>query len=130
MKQNPYFKEAEFKCKCKECEGLPASGVPDALIDLLVRVREHFNAPVIINSGYRCPTHNARVGGAPSSRHAKGDAADFVVRGVKTKEVYEFCENLPEVQNCGLAIKNNKSNEFAGFVHLDTRGRKARWTYS
>lgn len=128
MKENPYFKAKEFFCKCKECEGLPQGSPPDELIDLLCKVREHFNAPVTINSGYRCPTHNARVGGAASSRHTKGDAADFVVRGVPTKEVYEWCEKLPEVQNCGLAIKHN-ADIYRGFVHLDTRGKKARWVY-
>lgn len=129
MKENAYFKEREFACKCGKCEGLPAGCPPDELIDLLIKVREHFKAPVTINSGYRCPTHNAKVGGAASSRHTKGDAADFVVKGVPTKEVYKFVESLPEVERCGLAIKHNAESEFKGFVHLDTRGKKARWVY-
>nr|WP_257534868.1 hypothetical protein [Helicobacter winghamensis] len=29
----------------------------------------------------------------------------------------------------GIAIKRNPNNPFAGFVHLDTRGKKARWEY-
>ena len=29
----------------------------------------------------------------------------------------------------GLAIKRNKDNIYAGFVHIDTRGKKARWEY-
>ena len=128
MKENPYFKAAEFKCKCGKCE-MPQNCPPDELIDLLVKVREHFNAPVTINSGYRCAEHNARVGGAASSRHTKGDAADFVVKGVPTKEVYKFVESMSEVEHCGLAIKNNAQSIYKGFVHLDTRGKKARWVY-
>ena len=127
MKANKYFTLAEFKCKCGKCE-MPQGTPPDKLIDILCEIREHYGSPLIINSGYRCPTHNAKVGGAANSRHTKGDAVDFVVKGVKTKEVYEFCENLPCADEIGLAIKHNP-NEFKGFVHLDTRGFKARWVY-
>lgn len=68
MKENPYFKINEFKCKCGKCQ-LP-KGVPsDELIDALCEVREHYNKPVTINSGYRCKEHNAKIGGAPSSQH-------------------------------------------------------------
>lgn len=127
LKDNPYFTIDEFKCKCKKCE-MPKGCPPDKLVDILCEIREHFNAPLIINSGYRCPTHNAKVGGATNSRHTKGDAVDFTIKGVKTKEVYEFCEALPYADELGLAIKHN-ANEFKGFVHLDTRGFKARWVY-
>ena len=127
MKANKYFTLAEFKCKCGKCE-MPQGTPPDKLIDILCKIREHYGSPLIINSGYRCPTHNAKVGGAANSRHTKGDAVDFVVKGIKTKEVYEFCENLPCADEIGLAIKHNP-NEFKGFVHLDTRGFKARWIY-
>ena len=67
-------------------------------------------------------------GGAAASRHTFGDAVDFVVKGVPTKEVYSFCESLEGIEKCGLAIKHNP-DKFRGFVHLDTRGTKARWTY-
>ena len=127
MKNNPYFKEVEFKCKCGKCT-LPAGSPPDELVDTLCKIREHFNAPVRINSGYRCAAHNARVGGAPKSRHTFGDAVDFVVASVPTKEVYDFCETLSNADKLGLAIKHN-ADKFKGFVHLDTRGKKARWIY-
>lgn len=73
MKQNKYFKESEFKCKYGKCElsrGMPT----DELIDTLVEIREHFNTPITINSGYRCSEHNAKVGGAPKSRRIQWDA--------------------------------------------------------
>lgn len=55
MKENKYFKLNEFKCKCG-CE-MPSGMPSDELVDLLVEIREHFNKPMIINSGYRCPRH-------------------------------------------------------------------------
>ena len=30
-----------------------------------------------INSGYRTPEHNAKVGGSPTSQHTKGEAVDI-----------------------------------------------------
>ncbi|EAL2267956.1 peptidase M15 family protein, partial [Campylobacter coli] len=32
-------------------------------------------------------------------------------------------------RSLGIAIKHNFNDPYAGFVHLDTRGKKARWTY-
>lgn len=43
---------------------------PDAM-DALQRLRQHLGRPVYVNSGHRCPIHNARVGGAPLSEHKK-----------------------------------------------------------
>lgn len=129
MKPNPFFKEAEFRCKCGKCVGLPDKMPPDELIEILTTIRRHFDSPVMIRSAYRCAEHNKRVGGAPKSRHLVGDAVDFVVIAVPTAEVFEYCESLPNADKLGLAIKHNPQNKFAGFVHLDTRGVKARWVY-
>jgi hypothetical protein len=40
-------------------------------------VRELWGAPLRVNSGYRSPALNAAVGGAPSSQHMAGEAADI-----------------------------------------------------
>jgi len=44
----------------------------------LERVRELLAQPLEISSGYRCPELNRRVGGAESSQHTHGMAADFI----------------------------------------------------
>lgn len=49
------------------------------LIDYLDKVREEFDAPISVSSGYRCPALNRAVGGSPSSQHMQGLAADLVV---------------------------------------------------
>ena len=92
---------------------------PQKLIDILEVVRVHFNAPVTINSGYRCPVHNSNQNGAQFSRHMAGDAADFFVKGVSPREVYHFVE--PMIGDTGGA------HRYSSFVHIDVRGRKARW---
>ena len=45
-----------------------------------------------ITSGYRCPALNAAIGGAPSSDHMKGLAADFVIRSYGTP--FAICQRI------------------------------------
>lgn len=50
----------------------------EALVDnVLDPARRVFGGPVSVNSGYRCPKHNAEVGGVSGSQHLKGEAADI-----------------------------------------------------
>lgn len=42
------------------------------------RIRDELGVPVQITSGYRAPAVNRAVGGAPSSQHQLGLAADFI----------------------------------------------------
>lgn len=44
---------------------------------ILEPLRQHFNTPIIIGSGYRCPKLNAAVGGVKTSYHQYGYAADL-----------------------------------------------------
>lgn len=57
---------------------------------VLEPVRAHFRRPVKISSGYRSPTLNRAIGGAASSQHVKGEAADFEVPGVSNLEVAQW----------------------------------------
>ena len=45
-------------------------------IHILQPVRDQFGV-ITINSGYRSPTLNAKVGGSKTSQHCNGQAADF-----------------------------------------------------
>jgi zinc D-Ala-D-Ala carboxypeptidase len=54
-------------------------GLIVAFIGLLERVRERCMFPFIINSGFRTPSHNAKVAGKPGSAHLKGLAADISI---------------------------------------------------
>ena len=48
-----------------------------ALVDnVLQPLREEWNAPIFINSGYRCKELNELVGGVETSQHCLGMAAD------------------------------------------------------
>lgn len=57
------------------------------LCNSLEQVRALFGAPVIVSSGYRSPAVNQRIGGARTSQHLQGLAADFTVFGMSPREV-------------------------------------------
>ena len=46
-------------------------------------LRERAGAPIIINSGYRSPQLNKRIGGVPTSNHLTGCAADIRVENME-----------------------------------------------
>lgn len=62
-------------------DNTPPSGVIMALTALTGRVldpaREALGSPIRINSGYRSQGLNREVGGAPTSQHLRGEAADL-----------------------------------------------------
>ena len=51
------------------------------LCEWLEVLREKASQPIIINSGYRSPQLNRKVGGAPTSNHLTGCAADIRTSG-------------------------------------------------
>ena len=57
------------------------------LVDyVLDPIREYVDAPVYINSGFRCSSLNELVGGKASSQHLIGQAADFTVVGMTVRD--------------------------------------------
>lgn len=49
--------------------------------DILEPLRERFKSPIVISSGFRCLDLNKAVGGASSSQHVVGQAADITIPG-------------------------------------------------
>jgi hypothetical protein len=44
-------------------------------------IREHFNAPIYVTSGYRSAALNKKIGGAKNSQHLTGEAMDIDMDG-------------------------------------------------
>lgn len=58
------------------------------LCEQLELVRELFDgAAIIVSSGFRCDAVNKAIGGAKTSEHKTGSAADFVVKGFDLDDV-------------------------------------------
>ena len=107
------FRVREFACQ----DGSDKIKIDRKLVALLQDIRDHFGAPVHINSAYRTPSHNEAVGGSSNSYHVKGRAADIWVEGVDPAEVAAYAESL----GCkGIGL-------YSSFVHVDTRTSKFYW---
>lgn len=118
-KLSKYFSSKEFENSTDK-----EFYIDPVLLDKLDLVREEFGESITITSGYRSPAHNAKIGGAPSSQHCLGKAADIrpsISSKEKLDKLYLLCEKYFEAVGDG----RNK-----GFVHVDTRtGKKRRWNY-
>ena len=114
MQLSKNFKLREFRCKC----GCGKALVDERLVEILQQIRDHFGKSVNINSGCRCATLNAKVGGDPNSSHMQGMAADITVTGVKPADVAKYAERIG-VRRIGLYD--------AGFVHIGSGPKKLFW---
>jgi len=106
-----HFCVEEFACHhCGQC-----IDIHPRLIELLEQLRKNIGGyPLHINSGYRCPIHNANVGGVPNSQHLFGTAADIAVpRQLTFGEFKWYVTKLP-FDFVGLY-------RISGFIHVDVR---------
>ena len=64
------------------------------LCDMVLQpVRDYFGLPVKINSGFRHPLVNAKVGGSATSDHCKGMAADIEIPSIANATVAEWIKD-------------------------------------
>lgn len=118
------FYLSEFACH----DGTP---VPEGKVEnvkLLVKnlqvIRDTIGVPLTIHSGYRTPSWNKKVGGAPNSMHKEAKAADLVTRDLTPKQLHAVILQLikdKKIQDGGLSL-------YPSFVHYDV-GRPRRWYY-
>ena len=81
------------------CNVITTVAVRDAVKELTERVlqplRNIVGHPLRINSGYRCAELNREVGGAPTSQHTKGEAAD--IAAADPYLLAKVVRNTPEI---------------------------------
>lgn len=111
------FTVKEFACK----DGSDAILVAPRLVMVLQSIRSHFGAAVTINSAYRTPQYNEKVGGAAQSQHCYGTAADITVKGKTPAQVAAYARQImPDWGGVGIYAKQ-------GFTHIDVRADRADW---
>ena len=126
MKLTKNFNKSEFDCRCG-CD-MPKK-VLSNIINLAVElqtVRDVSNESIIVNSGYRCKSHNKAIGGVKNSQHVLGKAADIVMLNNRPTEVINLVEHMLEDENL-FPFHIGGIGSYNTFTHLDIRADKARW---
>lgn len=89
----------------------------DAL-NKLERMRKIVGKPLIINSAYRSPRHNKKIGGKPNSMHVQGRAFDVSIKGHNPAILYQIALTAGFT---GFGFART-------YLHVDT-GAKRYWEY-
>lgn len=119
-----HFMLREFDCH----DGTP---IPDELISNVALlainlevIRAEVGSPLHVNSGYRTPTYNKKVGGVPGSQHLLAKASDITCKTHSPKQLADLILRLMtegKIHNGGLG-------RYPGFTHYDIRKSPSRWT--
>ena len=89
----------------------------EAVLDPL---REWYGKPIKVNSGYRCEALNKAIGGAKSSQHMLGEAADITVGSKEeNKKLFDYIKDNLEFDQ--LINESNFS-----WVHVSYREGRLR----
>lgn len=127
MKLSEHFTLREFtRSQTAERRGIdnsPTAAHLAAMRLLCAKVLEPVRArfgPIHLSSGYRSLKLNRAIGGATSSQHSEGEAADFEVPGVSNYDVAKWME--AELNYDQLILEMWKRGEpNAGWIHVSYR---------
>lgn len=114
-----YFNKSEVSCHC-----CGENGAQQEILDFLDDVREAIGEPLYVTCVYRCPAHNAEVGGVPNSQHVLGYAADCYADGL----------TVDQLADVGVRLGADGVGRYysSQFVHFDVRygrtGADIEWT--
>ena len=132
MNLSPHFTiEEMIKSQTALRLGLDNSPGPEeleALVDLcefgLEPIRNHYQRPVIVGSGFRAPAVNKAIGSRRTSQHTKGQAADIEIPGLDNLELYYWAAaNLDFDQ---LILEYYSGEPSSGWVHVSYVGSENR----
>ena len=153
MQISPHFKLKDFLVK--QASSYPKYVIinPKLLykLELIINILEQQGQQIKnmhVMSGYRTPYYNHQLGNRRNSRHIYGDAADIYIDNDKNGAMDDWNQdgkiNIKDAQIIGKAVEKidndpqyqwligglgiyEGNNRHKGFIHVDTRGYKARW---
>lgn len=120
---SPHFTLAEMTISQEAARsGLKNAPAPHQIIALralcetvLEPLRASVKRPIVVSSGFRSRTVNARIGGSASSQHCRGEAADIMVPGMDTADVVDLIRAL-------RLPFDQVIDEFSRWVHVSHSG--------
>jgi len=93
---------------------------------ILQPIRNHYDAPVIISSGFRSPELCIRIGSSIESQHAKGEAADLQVIGIDNKALAKYIKENLDFDQLILEFYREEEGPHSGWVHVSYVGKGNR----
>lgn len=109
---------ANFSPEEIACRGDGTIRIDQVALDKLQTLREQLGVPLIVNSAYRSPKYNRKVGGAEHSMHLQGAAFDISMTN-HDPESFEAAARAAGFTGFGYYPRQN-------FMHVDT-GRARQW---
>lgn len=114
---SPNFKLSEFLSKDGNNSGFK---INSKVIDGLETLRSLAgNKPITIDSAYRSPERNAKVGGVDNSQHTQGNAVDIKIPGLTVNQMAALARKAGFT---GIGLYPSQ-----GFIHVDV-SKKREWT--
>lgn len=129
------FSFAEFRCKCgtdgyRRQPGCKRMFTRRVHVLRLEKYRKRTGRVVRIISGYRCPGHNAAVGGAKFSQHQYGYSSDFVgVVKADTVVGWKIFAGVGQGGHTGFAVHGDSRDRSPNNTTNSSTGNPSRWTY-
>lgn len=93
---------------------------------ILQPIRNHYDSPVIISSGFRCAELCVAIGSSIKSQHATGSAADLQVVGVDNKSLATWIKNNLDFDQLILEFYKEEEGPHSGWVHVSYVGKENR----
>jgi uncharacterized protein YcbK (DUF882 family) len=118
------FPDDELRCKCGDCDTLP----DEEFQVHLQQLRDHYDKPMPVTSGARCPAYDETKGGMGG--HVEG-AVDIGVHG---SDAWWLVRHAMRLGWTGIGLRQHGPIN-RRFVHLDRREHAAEaltpwvWTY-
>ena len=98
-------------------------------LGVLQPVRQYFQKPMIISSGYRCVELNIKIGGSVTSQHVQGQAADIEVLEVSNLELSDWINKNLSFDQLILEFHNPDEDPHSGWVHVSFNSDNNRHEY-
>ena len=125
MDSSKYFSREELKCKC----GCDTCEMDEAFLTKLDLLRFRYGKPIYLNSAYRCPEHNKKVGGVGDSPHTQGLGVDI---RCDRQNAYQILKLVMALRFSGIGISQKGDGRF---IHIDdqqsnSKGTRPNWLWS
>lgn len=96
--------------------------------NVLQPLRSYIKRPIIITSGFRSKEVNDRVGGALTSQHLKGEAADFVIESMSNDDIIETIKRLKlPFDQLIDEVKFRPDGSFTRWIHISLKKSNNRY---